>query len=260
MEMFKPKPVVEQELPGKETYDVSQIEDFLEDLEKKPEKLAKFRELARNRAKDIFDSGNLKEKFEKDDLALYIGAGTGHVPEYIEEQTEAKMIKFDLADLRTSDTKDEKFAEASARNLPIKDGAVDIVCLFDMLHHTENQEEILKEALRVLKPGGKCLVMEDTIPEPHEKSTGIIKKLVGKVDDLFNKQPSGVNPHNYHSISDWEIAFHDVGFDVDANETRSWYWGVSDFLPVEIKRPEQRTPARPFESTMFEITKPEEKR
>lgn len=245
--------------PDGETYNVSQPKKFVEEVEKKPAVAKAFREGARNRAEDIFESGHLKEKIHSGERVLYIGAGTGHVAQYIEEQTGAKAVKVDLADLRTADTKDAKFVQGNARRLPFKDASVDVVCLFDILHHTENQEEILAEAKRVLKPGGRCLLLEDTVPEAYETGAKAKKWLVGKMDDAFNRQPAGVNPHNYHSISDWEIKFHQAGFAVRPDDTQSWHWGLRDFLPGNdrSKRPDRPTIARSFQSTLFEIVKPE---
>lgn len=244
-----------------ETYEFSEIKNFLEKLENDPEKLKKFAAMAEARAKDIFESGHLEEEFKEGDKVLYIGAGTGHVPKYIEDKTGVEIVKVDLKDIRTSDTKDAKFIEANARRLPFPDNSQDTICLFDMLHHTKNQQEILQEARRVLKPGGKLLILEDTIPESFKKGVTTMKGLVGKMDDAFNKQPKGVNPHNYHSVSDWELMLHNEGLDVDANDTKSWYWGPADFLPeaVRPKRPEERTVARPFESTLLKVIKGEER-
>ena len=252
-----------KKLPDNETYAVEGIQEVL----KNPKTVEKIQKAAEGRAEDIFESGKLKERIFEGETVLYIGAGTGHVAKKIEDETHAKVIKFDLADLRTPDTKDEKFAMANARRLPIKSESLDTVCLFDILHHTENQEEILEEAMRVLKPGGKCLVMEDTIPGVtindgagrivQEKWIDVKKKIVGKMDDVFNQQPAGVNPHNYHSIADWEKIFEKTGFYAEENGSNSWHWGIPDFLGADrSKRPDHNTIARPFEATMFEVHKP----
>jgi ubiquinone/menaquinone biosynthesis C-methylase UbiE len=173
---------------------------------------------------------------------LYLGVGTGHVAKYIEEHTGAKVFKFDLGDLRTPDTKDNKFARANARRIPVADSSLDVVCLMDILHHTNNQEEILSEARRVLKPGGKCLIMEDTIPEDFQRGAKFKRWIVGKMDDAFNQQPKGVNPHNYHPISEWESMFRKSGYLVDESKTNSWHWGLPDFMRANRKkRPDHPT-------------------
>jgi ubiquinone/menaquinone biosynthesis C-methylase UbiE len=170
-----------RENPEGETYAYEKIFAFLESLKKDPEKMRKFRELALKRAEDIFESSGLEQELTKDSKVLYIGAGTGHVPEYIQEQTGANVTKLDLMDIRTEDTKESggesEFVQGNARHLPFPEGSFDAVCVFDMMHHTENQDEIIKEAQRVLKPGGKFMAMEDTIPYEFQKSRGIMKKV-----------------------------------------------------------------------------------
>ena len=245
-------------LPDGETYDVSGPSKTLKKIDEDDSLAERFDEAALERAEDIFESGHLLSRIKKGETVLYIGTGSGHVADHIEKETGAKIIKFDLADLRTpADIKDDKFALANARRLPVKDNSLDTICLFDLLHHTLNQNDILKEALRVLKPGGKLLIMEDTIPEKFQKGVKFKKWIVGKMDDILNKQPTGANPHNYQSISDWEILLHKVGFNIDSNKTFSWHWGIPDLVGADrTKRPDHNTLLRPFEATMFEAIKP----
>ena len=55
--------------------------------------------------------------------------------------------------------KAEKLVVADAENLPFDDNHFDVVYSFGVLHHTPNTEKAIAEALRVLKPGGKVIVM-----------------------------------------------------------------------------------------------------
>lgn len=256
----------DKNLPDGETYFVANAKKILEN----PKLADKLERAGKLRADDIFENANLKEKIAEDETVLYVGSGTGLLAQKIEKETGSTVIKFDLADLRTPEAKDNKFALANARRLPVKNEVLDTICLFDILHHLKNQEEILRESLRVLKPGGKCLVIEDTIPESI-KGEGIknwiknkrreIKKLVvAKMDDAFNLQPSQVNPHNYHSISEWKKIFINLGFSIDEKEGKSWYWGAPDIVSWAGRgkpdRLDHGTLLRPFEATVFEIKKP----
>jgi ubiquinone/menaquinone biosynthesis C-methylase UbiE len=47
---------------------------------------------------------------------------------------------------------------ASAEKIPFPDGSFDIVTAYAFLHHTEDYWQILREASRVLRPGGVCYV------------------------------------------------------------------------------------------------------
>jgi ArsR family transcriptional regulator len=44
--------------------------------------------------------------------------------------------------------------------LPLGDGAVDVALLSQALHHAADPEQVLAEAVRVLKPGGRLLVLD----------------------------------------------------------------------------------------------------
>ncbi|MBI2240181.1 MAG: class I SAM-dependent methyltransferase [Magnetospirillum gryphiswaldense] len=49
--------------------------------------------------------------------------------------------------------------QADAENLPFRDNSFDIVYSNGVLHHSENTDRCLDEVLRVLKPGGRAVIM-----------------------------------------------------------------------------------------------------
>ncbi|UYV13985.1 MAG: metalloregulator ArsR/SmtB family transcription factor [Phycisphaera sp.] len=51
-----------------------------------------------------------------------------------------------------------------AENLPLEDGSIDLVVLGLVLHHLESPQAALQEAARVLKPGGRVLIVD---MQPH---------------------------------------------------------------------------------------------
>jgi ubiquinone/menaquinone biosynthesis C-methylase UbiE len=238
--------------PYTKTYDSSRIQAGLKRIESNPKLIEKFNQGALNRAKDVFLSGELRKYIFPQNKVLDIGAGSGHIAQIIEQETKARVIKLDLADLRTNMTKDDHFVIADAHSLPFKDKAVDVATLIDILHHCRNQERIIKEAKRVVKPKGKIIIIEDTLPEitsPIRRK--MMFNLTAIEDDFFNNQPRNVNPHLYHSISQWQELFRKEGFKPAIYKT--WYWGLWDFVPEKIKpnRNPKWTVGRPFECTCF---------
>ncbi|MFS8159165.1 MAG: class I SAM-dependent methyltransferase [Candidatus Roizmanbacteria bacterium] len=54
---------------------------------------------------------------------------------------------------------------ADYHRLPFADGSFDGICTMETLVHAHNHQLVLSEFLRVLKPGGKVVLFEYTIPE-----------------------------------------------------------------------------------------------
>jgi len=82
----------------------------------------------------------------------------------------AKMTSVDITPARVQSTQ-RKFEllgdaaqgcramQADAENLPFEDGEFDIVYSNGVLHHTHDTEKAIAEVHRVLKPGGKAVIM-----------------------------------------------------------------------------------------------------
>lgn len=100
-------------------------------------------------------------------LEIGVGAGTDF-ENWVKHGAEATGI--DLTEAAIEITK-KRMAEknipaskynllvADAENLPFKNNEFDIVYSWGVLHHTPDTEKAFKEALRVLKPGGKLKAM-----------------------------------------------------------------------------------------------------
>jgi ubiquinone/menaquinone biosynthesis C-methylase UbiE len=53
------------------------------------------------------------------------------------------------------------FKVGSAEDLPVKDSTADLVLAFDSIDHWNDIQQGLKEILRILKPGGRFIVVKD---------------------------------------------------------------------------------------------------
>ncbi|MFD5429142.1 class I SAM-dependent methyltransferase [Streptomyces sp. NPDC127084] len=113
-------------------------------------------------------------------VVLDLGSGTGRVAEHIASSTR-RVIAVDrsagmLEYARKSFPPERGVAlRADIRDLPIEDGVIDGVVCSGVLHHLPEWRRALREAARVLRPGGRLIIREPNASyagqlfEPAEK-------------------------------------------------------------------------------------------
>jgi len=80
---------------------------------------------------------------------LELGSGAGFIKNYLPQ-----CITSDVLDLPFIDE------AIDARNLPFESGELSAICMIDVFHHIPDVNQFLVEAERVLKPGGKIIMVE----------------------------------------------------------------------------------------------------
>jgi SAM-dependent methyltransferase len=83
---------------------------------------------------------------------LELGGGSGNFKQFA-----PNVVSTDVMPLPWLD------AVADAQNLPFENQSFDNIVLFDVLHHIENVSLFFNEALRVLRLGGRVIMMEPYI-------------------------------------------------------------------------------------------------
>ena len=83
---------------------------------------------------------------------LEVGGGTGNLKEFAQSVVCTDIVKLPWLD-----------AVVDAQQLPFVSGSLANIVLFDTLHHLENVRYFFEEALRVLQPGGRIIVMDPYI-------------------------------------------------------------------------------------------------
>jgi SAM-dependent methyltransferase len=84
-----------------------------------------------------------------DGRILDIGGGTAHIKDFSSDIISTDILWFPGIDV-----------VADAHRLPFPDGFFSGVVMLDVLHHLERPIEFLREASRVLKPGGRLAMIE----------------------------------------------------------------------------------------------------
>ena len=106
-------------------------------------------------------------QYHKGEKVLEIGLGVGtDIVSYAKngsivsgiDLTE-NAIEITKKHLEAFNLKADKLLVADAENLPFDENYFDLVYSFGVLHHTPNTDKAVEEALRVLKPGGKFIIM-----------------------------------------------------------------------------------------------------
>jgi ubiquinone/menaquinone biosynthesis C-methylase UbiE len=104
-------------------------------------------------------------------VALDVGTGPGIFPiaiaenlpgiEFIAVDLSPAMIQTAQANAREKGLEDRvHFQIGSAYALPLKDKSVDLVLCVHTMHHLEDPLRFFNEAARVLKQGGKCVMVD----------------------------------------------------------------------------------------------------
>jgi 2-polyprenyl-6-hydroxyphenyl methylase / 3-demethylubiquinone-9 3-methyltransferase len=115
--------------------------------------------LAENAVRTPWISSVIKSSFSNPCHVLDIGCGGGHLTNPLAQEGH-KVVGIDLSEpslawaKKQDVTESVRYLTADAKKLPMEEGSFDIVCAMDLLEHVDNPEEVIKEASRVLKPGG----------------------------------------------------------------------------------------------------------
>lgn len=83
---------------------------------------------------------------------MEIGGGSGNLKEFIHDAFISDIVPVPWIDLTVD-----------AHHIPLKDSCLGNLVLFDVLHHLSSPAIFFAEASRVLRPGGRLLMMEPNV-------------------------------------------------------------------------------------------------
>jgi SAM-dependent methyltransferase len=146
---------------------------------------------------------------------LDIGAGTGHIAEALHRLGFAAVAS-DILDINFVPL---PFVLADGAHLPFASASFDVSLLITMLHHTPAAAHIglLQEATRVLRPGGRLLIIEDVYHGAFER------KMTHIMDSMMNAEFVG-HPHSNRSLAEWRALLQKLHLSlVHGVEYTAWY-------------------------------------
>jgi len=97
-----------------------------------------------------------------------LGAGEGTVSQLLARRAKEviavddseKMVAFGAALARKHGVRNLQYRKGDLETLPIEDRAVDAAFFSQSLHHAQHPQRAVAEAFRILKPGGRILVLD----------------------------------------------------------------------------------------------------
>jgi len=131
-------------------------------------------------------------------LAQKLSEGQVYGFDIQEEPLSALKGEASLKNINNITTRRTNLEQPKSSNLPMQ--SVDLVLIINMLFQVEKEEPVINEAKRVLKDGGKCLIIDwhpnaNLGPKGDRETADFIKDLAEEAGFTTEKQ---FNPGNYH--------------------------------------------------------------
>lgn len=89
------------------------------------------------------------------------------------------------------------------RRIPYPDASVDAVLLIDVVHHAEDGERLLREAIRVSRG---CVILKD-----HRRDGLLAEPTLRFMDRVGNARHGVALPYRYRSEAEWQALFRALG-------------------------------------------------
>jgi ubiquinone/menaquinone biosynthesis C-methylase UbiE len=147
------------------------------------------------------------------ELALDIATGAGHTALAIAPHV-ARVVAYDLTPQMLQETERNARArglrnvetrQGAAEALPFADASFDIVTVRQAPHHFADIRSAVREMARVVKPGGRVVVVDSTSPEDDE-----LDRQYNHIEKL--RDPSHVR--NYRA-SEWRAMIEEAGLRIE---------------------------------------------
>jgi ubiquinone/menaquinone biosynthesis C-methylase UbiE len=149
-----------------------------------------------------------------------------HAAEVVALDLTLPMLEVAQKEAEARQLQNIRFLEGDAQTIPCEDNSFDVIACRQAAHHFPNVRQCVREWVRVLKPGGRLLLIDSISPEEQDADV-----FLEEIEIL--RDPSHVRNHR---ISQWTVFLNEAGFVVDS--VREW----SIFLDIPSWTQRMRTP------------------
>lgn len=148
----------------------------------------KMRQELFGRRADVALLGLLDESWLIADLGCGTGAVSQSIAPFVEEviAVDESSAMLSAARKRLNELQNVDLRNGRLEALPIADGEVDVALLFLVLHYVADPQRVIDEAVRILKPRGRLLVLDMM---PHERQD--LRQTMGHVWQGFDRKMLG---------------------------------------------------------------------
>jgi len=134
----------------------------------------------------------VSKKLRNTDKLLDVGCGEGFIVNCLAKKLNRKIVGLDVsvAGFTKAYNRCKKFEvcdlveciRGDAHNMEMfQDGEFDAITIIYTLHHMNNPEIVLEEVKRILKPGGRIIIVEYIIRKRKSKCHKFVKEEVNKM-------------------------------------------------------------------------------
>src|ERR1700733_6301991 len=140
-----------------------------------------------------------------------------------------QMLALANENKRKSGVENVEFLKGEIENIPLPDNSVDVIISNCVINLSADKDAVLREAFRVLKPGGRFAVSDvvtrgEIAPEVRESVLAWVGCIAGALDenDYRGKlaaagfEQIGIEPTRIYRVEDAREFLSSSGFDVDA--------------------------------------------
>lgn len=127
---------------------------------------------------------------------LDVGCGTGEAARYLTNHSfQGRLVGVDpspemirLAQAKMKEVKNVEFLQAEAESLPFENDSFDVVVSTFSMHHWWNPPAAIREIRRVLKPGGKFVLVDLQSGTALGRIAVYFERLLGSGYGYFNRE------------------------------------------------------------------------
>ncbi len=148
--------------------------------------------------KEIIEELSSRFYIKKGDKVAELGCGGGYFTSLLSKKVEyGKVYAIDILEDAINEAKELTeilgldnvvFYKGDVKKLPYENDFFDVVFISQLLFQNENYEEILDEALRVLKNGGYLIILEPTKKLPFLYGTPVSLEAIRAYFHVKNKK------------------------------------------------------------------------